>query len=208
MRNTRNVIAEQAQRIINGGTPSPEVEVRKEELVIYVDQAFTRYIKQSFYENRQEGSRYINGSFIYSFVEDVQYDTIRKRYFANIPSTYVNLPLGIGLYQVSPVEDEYNSMIPVNPNFMAMTAGLAVGNLEGKKGYYVENTTMTFVNVDSTDKLSSVLIKLVGGIQGEVDPENIDISVDAQADLVEMVVRLYTQQDQTEMDDTNNNNKE
>lgn len=208
MRNTREIIAEQAQRIINGGTPTPETEVRKEELVIYVDQAFTRYIKQSFYENRQEGSRYINGSFIYSFAEDVQYDTIRKRYYANIPSTYVNLPLGIGLYQVSPIEDEYNSMIPVNPNFMAMTSGLAVGNLENNKGYFVENTRMIFVNIDSTDKLKTVLVKLVGGIQAEESMDNIDISADAQADLVEMVVRLYTQQDQTAIDDTNNNNKE
>ena len=208
MRNTRNVLAEQAQRIINGGTATPEAEVRKEELVLYVDQVFTRYIKQSFYENRQEGSRYMNGAFIYSFIEDVQYDTIRKRHYADIPSTYVNLPLGIGLYQVSPVEDEYNSMIPVNPNFMAMTQGLAVGNLEGKKGYFVENTTMIFVNIPSTYEMKSVLIKLVGGIQGEVDPENIEIPVDIQAEMVEMVVRLYTQQGQTEIDDTNNNNKQ
>ncbi|MDB4301931.1 hypothetical protein N9924_00040 [bacterium] len=207
MRNTRNVIAEQAQRIINGGTASPETEVRKEELVLYVDQVFTRYIKQSFYENRQEGSRYMNGAFIYSFIEDVQYDTIRKRHYADIPSTYVNLPLGIGLYQVSPVEDEYNSMIPVNPNFMAMSNGLAVGNLEGKKGYFVENTTMIFVNVPTTYEMKSVLIKLVGGIQGDVDAENIDIPADAQAEMVQMVVGLYTQQYQTETDDTNNNNK-
>jgi|TARA_R110002020_G_scaffold475958_1_gene714914 hypothetical protein len=207
MRNTRNIIAEQAQRIINGGTATPDVEVRKEELVVFVDQVFTRYIKQSFYENRQEGSRYINGSFIYSFTEDVQYDKIRKRHFAEIPSTYVNLPLGIGLYQVSPVEDEYNSMIPVNPNFLAMSNGLAVGSLEGKKGYFVENTTMIFVNVPTSYKMKSVLIKLVGGVQGEVDPENIDIPVDAQADMVEMVVRLYTQQGQTAIDEVNNNNK-
>ena len=66
---------------------------------------------------------------------------------------------------------------------------------------------MIFVNIPATYKMKTVLVKLVGGIQGEVDPENIDIPVDAQADMVEMVVRLYTQQAQTPMDEVNNNNK-
>lgn len=207
MRDTRNIIAEQAQRILNGGTPIPDTEVKVEELEIYVDQAFSKYIKNSWFENKNEGSDYVNGTFIYSFVSPVDTDTIRNRKYAKIPSTYVNLPNGIGLYQVSPTQDEFNSFIPVNANFLAMTSGLPVGNMEGRKGYFVENTKIYFVNIPDEYCFDNVLIKLVGGIQAD-DDQDIDISSDMQADLVAMTVELYKMQQMSPKDYVIDNNKQ
>ena len=207
MRNTRLLVAEQAQRIINGGSPSADTEVRAEELAIYVDQAFGQLIQNAYYENMSEGSRYVPGTFIYSFVEPVQYDTIRKRYTVSLSSSYVQLPHGIGVYQVSAVEDETSTFKPLNSNFLAMASGLAVGDLEGNRGYMLEAGKLVLVNLKADDKFENILIKLAGGIQGDVDP-TVDIPLDMQGELVRLTVELYMIQQQMPNDDINDNTKE
>lgn len=207
MRDTRYIIAEQAQRIILGGATTNDTEVRLDELIIYVDQAFGNFITKSYFENKAEGQSYVDGAFIYTFIVDVKKDELRNKFFAKIPSSYVNLPHGVGLYSVSPIDDEFSSFISLNPNFMALSKGLEVGNIEGRKGYFVENTKMFFYNIKSDDCLEKVIIKLVGGIQSDEDTE-VEIPLNMQADLVSMTVQLYQIQQGSPKDELNDNTKE
>tara|TARA_R110001592_G_scaffold1340_2_gene7937 strand:- start:1981 stop:2610 length:630 start_codon:yes stop_codon:yes gene_type:complete len=207
-RDTRYVIAEQAQRIIEGGTPTPDSEVRKEELVIYVDQAFGKMVKESFYQNKQEGVSWLDGGFVYSFFEEVKMDKMRDMPYARIPSTYVNLPLGMGIHDVTPSGSPTDSFVPTNPNFLTLSRGLLVNNLGGRRGYFVENTKMFFINLKPSDCIDNVLIKLGGGIQSEdVDPD-VDIPLDMQQALVGFTVQLYLQQRQLTKDELNDNSKD
>jgi len=206
-RDTREIIAEQAQRIIEGGTPTADSEVRKAELMIYVDQAFGQMIKQSFYENKAEGVSWLDGGFIYSFVEEVKEDKVRGMKYIKIPSTYVGLPLGMGIAHVSNVASEFDTFVPANPNFLGLSIGLLVGKLAGRRAYFVENTKMYFINLSPSDCVDNILIKLAGGIQSEeIDPE-VDIPLDMQQALVGFTVELYMKQRQMPKDDINDNNK-
>ena len=206
-RDTREIIAEQAQRIIEGGTPTADSEVRKDELMIYVDQAFGQMIKQSFYQNKAEGVSWLDGGFIYSFVEKVKEDKYRGMKYVKIPSTYVGLPLGMGIAHVSNVTSEVDTFVPANPNFLGLSRGLLVNKLAGRRAYFVENTKMYFINLKSSDCVDNVLIKLAGGIQSEeIDPE-VDIPLDMQQALVGFTVELYMKQRQMPKDDINDNNK-
>jgi hypothetical protein len=207
-RDTRYIIAEQAQRIIQGGTPTPDSEVRKDELVIYVDQAFGQMVKQSFYQNKAEGVSWIDGTFVYSFVEEVKKDKMLDMSYIKIPSTYVSLPLGMGIHTVSDVKSQFDTFVPTNPNFLGLSRGLAVGKLGGRRGYYVDNTKMYFINLSPSDCVDNVLVKLAGGIQSdELDPE-VDIPLDMQDQLLRLTVELYMQQRQAPKDDLNDNSKD
>jgi hypothetical protein len=207
-RDTRYIIAEQAQRIIQGGTPTPDSEVRKDELVIYVDQAFGQMVKQSFYQNKAEGVSWIDGNFVYSFVEEVKEDKMLGLSYVRIPSTYVSLPLGMGIHSVSDVKSQFDTFVPTNPNFLGLSRGLLVGNLGGRRGYYVENTKMYFINLSPSDCVDNVLIKLAGGIQSdELDPD-VDIPLDMQEQLVRITVELYMKQRQMPKDELNDNSKD
>jgi hypothetical protein len=206
MRDTRYIIAEQAQRIISGGATTNDTEIRLEELVIYVDQAFGQFIKIAYFENKEDGQSYVDGSFIYTFYVDVKEDPMRKKLFAKIPSTYVNLPSGVGIYSVSPIEDEFSSYVPLNPNFMALSKGLEVGKLETRKGYFVENTRMFLYNVTTLDCPEKLIVKLVGGIQGD-DEIEVDLPLNMQSELVNLTVQLYTQQQANPKDELNDNTK-
>jgi len=208
MRDTRYIIAEQAQRIIQGGTPTPDTEVRIEELVIYVDQSFGQLVFNSFFQNRQDGVNWIDGTFVYTFVQDVERDTLRGYRYAKIPATYVNLPIGMGIVQVSDVKDESSSYIPVNPNFISMTDGLLVNNLSGRRGYFVENTNMFFINNKAGECPEKVLIKLAGGIQTDDIDTNVDIPLNMQKDLVDATVEMYLTQRKMPHDNMNDNSKD
>lgn len=198
MRDTRSIIAEQAQRIIKGGSVTDDVEVTTDELEVYVDQAFGQLIRNNYFENKMEGEMTVNGSFIYSFIEDVLCDEDRDKYYVKIPSTYVNLPNDMGIFHVSSAKDEALNYKPVPNNFSSMTRGLLVGTLEGNKGYYIENTRLWLVNVEDQDKPEKLLVKLVGGIQD--DDVDVDIPLDIQAQLVNMTVQLFITQQQAKKD--------
>jgi len=207
-RDTRYIIAEQAQRIIQGGTPTPDSEVRKDELVIYVDQAFGQMVKQSFYQNKAEGVSWIDGTFVYSFVQEVKEDKMLGMSYIKIPSTYVSLPLGMGIHTVSDVKSQFDTFVPTNPNFLGLSRGLAVGKLGGRRGYYIDNTKMYFINLSPSDCVDNVLVKLAGGIQSdELDPE-VDIPLDMQDQLLRLTVELYTQQRRAKKDELNDNSED
>lgn len=206
-RDTRHIIAEQAQRVILGGSPTPDTEVRVEELLIFVDQAFGKMIRNSFFENMQEGIRQVNGAFLYSYDVDVEEDCKKNLFYAKIPSTYVNLPLGVGIYQVAPEGDPFNTMIPLDLHFIGLSTGLPVERLEGKCSYFVKNTKMYFRGFKPGEEVGSVTITLAGGIQPEeIDPE-VEMPLDMQSDLVSLTVELYMTQQQMPKDDLNDNNK-
>jgi hypothetical protein len=207
-RDTRYIIAEQAQRIIQGGTPTPDSEVRKDELVIYVDQAFGQMVKQSFYQNKAEGVSWIDGTFVYSFVQEVKEDKMLGMSYIKIPSTYVSLPLGMGIHTVSDVKSQFDTFVPTNPNFLGLSRGLAVGKLGGRRGYYIDNTKMYFINLSPSDCVDNVLVKLAGGIQSdELDPE-VDIPLDMQDQLLRLTVELYMQQRRAKKDELNDNSED
>jgi len=206
MRDTRYIVAEQAQRILNGGTPTADNEATIEELVLYVDQCFGKLIKQNYFENKIEGDAVINGSFIYSFVEDVKTDAVRDKYYVNLSSTYVNLPNNVGIFSVSPTKDEFNTYVPINVQNIPLAYGLDVAQLEGRKGYYIEATRLYLYNIKTTDCPEKLLVKLVGGIQDNLDP-NVDMPLDMQAELVNLVVQTYREEVLNRKDITNDNIK-
>lgn len=207
MRDTRSIIAEQAQRIIQGGDVNNDVQVTTDELEIYVDQAFGNFILQSYYQNREEGEHALNGTFIYSFVQEVKCDDDRRRYYCVIPSTYVNLPNNMGIYSVSPIQDEFNTYVPLPTSFASLTRGTLVGDLQGNKSYFVENTRLYLHNLEESDVPKKLLIKLAGGIQTDDDGLEVDIPLNYQSELVRMCVELYFSSRQTPKDQVTDNVK-
>jgi len=207
MRDTRYIVAEQAQRIIQGGDVNNDVQVSISELEIFVDQAFGKFIKMSYFENRSDGEHAINGSFIYSYKTNVKCDKDRDKHYAVIPSSYVNLPNGMGIYSVSPLKDEFNTYIPLPTAFASLTRGTAVQSLENNKGYIVENTRIYLFGVNNEEVPAHLLIKLVGGIQSSSSEDNVDMPLDIQSDLVKMTVELYMTMRQVPKDVINDNIK-
>lgn len=206
MRDTRYLIAEQAQRILNGGATTTDTEVRLEELVIFVDQAYAAYIKNAYWENRNDGENYVNGNFVFYFSEDVKFDSKKNRYYISIPSSFVSLPNGMGIYSVTPNGDDDDFFVPINLQVQAMSSGLNISFVNKRKSYYVQGNNLYICNIAPDFSLTKLNVGLVGGIQGDQDIDY-NLSMDIQQQLVSMVVEMYSLQAQAPKDEVSDNVK-
>ena len=60
-------LAEQALRIISGGTPTNDAQVTMQEVMIGVSQAFGSVVRNNYFEGKAIGEPMVNGNFVYTF---------------------------------------------------------------------------------------------------------------------------------------------
>ena len=202
-------LAEQALRIILGGHPTSDSGVKVQELMIHVSQAFSNIVRSTFFQGKAEGEPWINGSFIYTFKDvEVKKDKSLDKFFTEMPATTVTLPYDIGVFQISNMKDQAGSFTPVAPGFEAMTRGLLVKELEDEIGYYQEGNRIFFVNMEDTEKLEKVLIKLVAPLGSLGDEDDITVNDDIAQQIVVMTVELYGKAAAQPHDEQNDNVKQ
>ena len=196
-------LAEQALKVLSGGTPTPDNEITLQELMLFVNQAFASVVKRFYFEGRNEGEIWINGNVIYDFEQDVTKDTAKGLYYAEVPETGVTLPYDMEIYQVSPTKDQANTFVPVQNGFVGLYNGLEAGRLEGRIGYFLENGRIYFVNMDALNNAETVLMKLVAPFGSIDDEDDINISLDIQAEIVAAAIAFYRMEQETPQDITN-----
>jgi len=199
---TKYKLAEQAQRILAGGTPTDDNQISIQELVIGVSQAFSSVIRRSYFEGKAIGEPHINGNFIYSFSDiTVDRDTNKSLYYSTIPATTVTLPYDMGVYQISRMKDQKDAFVPLQNGFSALFEGLKSFKLEGRIGYYLEGDRIYYENMDVKNKVSTVLMKLIAPIGSVSEEDNINIPDDIQSEIVTMTVQLYATEQQLPHDE-------
>jgi hypothetical protein len=208
IKTTKYRLAEQALRIISGGTPTDDAQVTIQELEIAVAQAFAGIVRNRYFQAKNIGEQQINGDLIYSFRDvEVEKDTGLDLFFATLPSTTISLPFDMGIHQVSRMKDQRAAFVPLRNGHLALFNGLQSEGLEGRIGYYVENDRIYFVNMTVTNEVSTLLMKLVVPLSVLGIDDEVNIPDDIQAEIVSFVVQGYTQQQKTPHDETSDLNK-
>jgi len=188
---TFSTLAEQTKLILSGGRITPDVEPSPQELILCVKQAFSQLVKMSFYENKKEGESYVSGGFIYTFEDvDVTKDINKNLFYSTLPSSTIVLPQEIGVYQISPMQDQGSFFVPLRNGDYALMQGLEVSRLEGRYGYFIEGKRV-YYTFSPSEKIDYVLMKLVVAIDNIGDDEMIVIPNDMQLQLVQQAAQLY-----------------
>lgn len=185
-------LAEQALRIISGGTPTNDAQVTMQEVMIGVSQAFGSVARNNYFEGKVIGEPMVNGNFIYTFDDRlVKKDTSKALYYADLPATTITLPYDMGVFQVSTMTDQSNAFVPLPNGFMPLFYGLDSSTLEGRIGYFVEDNRIYFPNMNAKNKVTKVLMKLVAPLGGIGDEDEINIPDDVQLEIVKIVIQMY-----------------
>src|SRR3990167_2180718 len=188
---TFSTLAEQTKLILSGGRITPDVEPSPQELILCVKQAFSQLVKMSFYENKKEGESYVSGGFIYTFEDvDVTKDINKNLFYSTLPSSTIVLPQEIGVYQISPMQDQGSFFVTLRNGDYALMQGLEVSRLEGRYGYFIEGKRV-YYTFSPSEKIDYVLMKLVVAIDNIGDDEMIVIPNDMQLQLVQQAAQLY-----------------
>ena len=204
---TKRQLAEQILRILHGGDVSDDVQIDERELYAAINQSLSRIIAEQLKADKS-GNISISGDFITPVYDvPVKFDTKRNRWYSDIPVRYVQLSEDLGMYQVSPMQDEQNSFVRVQPSFLSLFRGMSVLNLAGNTGFYVEKDRIFYVNFNIKYKDMLVLLKVVAAAEAFGEDDEIPVPSEFEDRLRDMVVERYAMQRQVPVDKANDNNK-
>jgi len=138
-------LAEQVQRMLNGGTPSRDNQISIREIIIGVEQIYAQAVRLNLLNNKREGEFEADGSFIFPFeCIPVKKDSRKNLFYSILPASKVALPSDAGIVSVSYMKDQTNAFTRVPNNWLMLTKGLPMANLEGQTGFWVEGNRIYY----------------------------------------------------------------
>jgi hypothetical protein len=187
---TKLKLAQQAQMLL-GYKPSIQ------EMILATNQAYAYVVRTNWWANKNQGENDINGNFIYAFKDnDILLDADVNLYYSVLPSTFLgNIPYEMGIPHVSYMQSLNKPFIRLSNGMPALFEGLQSSNFSGYDNFFVENNRIYLPSIDtSTACTSKLLIKLVVALEGLDEQTEISIPPDLQYDIVQLAVKMYSQQ--------------
>lgn len=204
---TLNSMAEQILRILSGGDIPDDFEFQPEDIIMSI----TQYQGAFLYEALADKSRKNPGAIppelltVYRDVA-VSYDSGLALYYSSLPSGYMGLPFDKGVFHVSGMQGQMVPWMRIASGSYGLYHGLEAGCVAGKKSYWVEGDRLYYQNVTPDD--TKVLIKMVAK-PSDIDPDDeLPISTDHMARIVEAVVSLYAKAMAGPHDSANDSNQQ
>tara|TARA_R100001594_G_scaffold8109_5_gene21305 strand:- start:20065 stop:20718 length:654 start_codon:yes stop_codon:yes gene_type:complete len=212
---TKKKLAEQALRIIQGGSVRDDSEIDIREIMMNIEQERDRLIKAELFQSISMGEYNINGAFISTYVSSISDDIEKDMKYSNIPVTPMSLPNDLGMFQVSFEKDQFNTFVRIPNGATGLYNNLNSSRLLGRIGYFVESslnstcesssgTRVYYTNMPK-DCTKSVLLKVVATSEniGEDDP--FPIAPEMESQIIRSVVELYSVMRQALADESNDN---
>ena len=215
MATTKRQLAEQALRIIQGGSIRDDAEIDIRELMLNIEQERDRLIKADLYQSISMGEYNINGSFISTHISSISFDEEKNMKYSDLPITPISLPNDLGMFQVSFQKDQFNTFVRIPNGATGLYNGLNASKLLGRIGYFVESsidsncsnssgTRVYYTNMpEDCDK--SVLLKVVATSGSIEEDDPFPIAPEMESQIIRSVVELYSVMRQALADESNDN---
>lgn len=185
-------LSEQILRLYHGGDIPDENGLQQQDIKILVAQVSSYLVEANLYNNMKIDGRSVDPLFIATY-EDVAvlYNTKRNRYYITLPSKPISLNHGLGTYQISPMQGEYDPFIPLYPGWMSQNKEGETSFLEGNVGFEPEGNRVMLVNFDQHKQyVTTVLVKMVQNLADFDEDEELPIPPNYEFEIVTRVLNL------------------
>jgi hypothetical protein len=202
------VLAEECIRILSGGHQTADSQLTFPQMVIAVGQARDNRIRSYFWENKRLGETDIDASFIKDYDNiPVSLDAVKNMYYSNLPAQIVGIANDLGVYQILWQLDQTTNFVRIPNGFMSLTKGLDVANMQGRNTFFREGTRVYYPVLKKKQGIKSVLMKLIPSASSLTEDDYSYMPSELEQEVIEMVVRLYSTQQQIASDTGNDNIK-
>jgi len=124
MATSKKQIAEQAMRILSGGHLKPDRTIDIREVMLNLDQVRDELVRESTKNNIKLGAYKVDDDYLtFTDVLTVSAAGVNGLKFITITTDIISLPFGLGLYQVSPIDDLENIFHITEPGAVGMYSG-------------------------------------------------------------------------------------
>ena len=170
-------IAELVHRQLDGSDIAPTSRFHYEEVLLTVQSVYASVLSSRARQSDNAGIVEIDGKIILTLTNQIPVlDTSRNEYKLSITESWVTLPNGHGMFQISPMKDQKEVYVPMQNGTLGLMAGLDIACLEGQIGYYVENNNVYFVNGTKTAE-RKLLVKIISSSEESVVSDELSAMV-------------------------------
>lgn len=202
------VLAEECIRILSGGHQTSDSQLTFPQMVIAVGQARDNRIRTYFWENKRLGEGDIDAAFIKDYNDiDVSLDATKNMYYSDLPAQIVGIANDLGVYQILWQLDQTSNFTRIPNGFLSLTKGLEVSEMQGKNTFFREGTRVYYPRLKKKQGVKQVLMKLVPSASSLTEDDYSYMPSELEQEVIEMVVRLYSTQQQIAQDTGNDNIK-
>jgi hypothetical protein len=187
---TKKQIAEQAQRIILGGTPTADREIDIRDIMLYLDQIRDTRIRIDVWNGIKIGDYDISSDY-FSQYENVslQTDTAKNLRYITLPASPIDLPQERGLHSISPMQNQEEAFVRIPTASMALYRGKLSFNTETLTYYWQIGSKVYFKNVDTM--LSKVLVTMAASSKDIAESATYPVPPDVESELLEQVIKTF-----------------
>lgn len=203
---TKYKLAEQVLRLLYPSGTS-DAKPFMQEILLAVSQARDKVIRDDYFEKLALGepsipyqyvSVYDNNGLGYS----VSYDSVRKKYYCQLPVRVIDLPKQRGFVEVRDTETE-ETLIPTSQTEIRMYYSMLGSDLDGEIMYYPERDRVYIINGGKEDMKISYLLVASGE---DIDPlKDFMLPSNLEQQVVVLAAQLYSKQKEIPQDKVKNN---
>ena len=196
-------IIETIQRNLAGGDVPADVQGQyaQEIVTLYVSMVYNKILWELVQMSYNMADSTPLDKFTKSFiVEDIKRDSVRKKYYIELPVNSVNVPWNEAIRYCGPPESEADGYWWRSPAANSVMGGLDVEMVDSHIRYFVENQRIYFHLMDA--KIDNVMVKLLMPWEAWDDLDDINVPAGADSDLFVKVISMMRHADNRQ-DDTN-----
>lgn len=147
---TKKQIAEQGMRILAGGHLKPDRNLDIREVMLVLDQLRDAQVEYDFYQSIKDGDYTLDTDYL-SYHENVSVvtDANKKLRYIVLPSSPISLPHDMGLYQISPMQNQENVFHRMPPGALGIYRGKQSLENEDNTYYWTVGERVYFKNIDA-----------------------------------------------------------
>jgi len=195
---TKKQIAEQALRIIQGGHIKPDNPADIREVMLHLDQLRDARCRLDTLNNVKGGEYSVPEAYLSIVTGTVTSGTVA------LPQPNLELPYGLGLYQVGPTADLEEAYGIMPPGHNALLKGSAALERASKGFCWLVAGTIYFKNVDEA---TGVTIMYVPSSKSIAEDADYPVPSDVESELLQQLVQMFGAQQQAPHDELEDGNK-
>lgn len=202
---TKKQIAEQALRIIQGGHIKPDNPADIREVMLHLDQLRDARCRLDTLNNVKAGNYTVSEEYMtHTSGLTTAADAATGQPSVTLPSKVLDLPYGLGLYQVNPTADFEDAYAIVTPGHNALLSGSAAMERTSKGYCWHIASKIYFKNVANSVAVTALYVPTSKDIAEDAD---YPVPPDVEAELLQQLVQMFGVQQQAPHDELEDGNK-
>ena len=202
---TKKQIAEQCMRIVSGGHLKPDRTIDIREVMLHLDQLRDARCRLDTLNNVKGGDYSVAEDYmVYATGLTTAADAVTGQESVTLPSPVLNLPYGLGLYQVNPTSDFEEAYAIVTPGHNALLASSHAMERASKGYCWLIGGKIYFKNVANALAVTALYVPTSKDIAEDAD---YPVPPDVEAELLQQLVQMFGVQQQVPHDELEDGQK-